>query len=603
MHSNKYVTAGMACLIMFGVVGCGSYSTGTSDSQLDTSIVKEVADKVAEASKGAVTSVTDLSEVFSDRDLDPSYDESEAIQLSFSDTSIGAESDYVEIIDHTVTLTKGGTYVLSGTSDNTQVVIDADGEKIQLVLNNVQLSNDSAPVLYVKNADKVFVTTVDNSVNIFNVSGAIEADEDNNLDGAIFFKSDLTINGNGMLNVVCETGHGIVVKDDLVLASNVSIEAANHAVQVKGSLGVHHGSYIFAAGKDALHAEDSDSPTDAFVYILDGTFKMSTGSDGIDAGGLLQIDGGEFVISAEDDGMHSESDVVINGGNIKISKCSEGIEGATVTINDGDIDVVSSDDGINAVGVGTTGNTDTNNSAGNEPDASMEPPEGKFGTNPPNMNTDSGDDNSRPEMVPGGPREGFEAPAGDQNGAVMDGVPVRHEFGGGGFGSDDSAKLVINGGTIHLDVAGDGLDSNGSLEMTGGYVTIDGPTNDGNAALDYGDGRAASITGGTIVAVGGAGMAVNFTDATQGTALISLGQAAEGTVKVSDTDGKELISFDAAKAYTSVLVSSPDMVENGTYTISCGDTSQDVTLDGYLYGTGGMGGRLGENPYGKVRHG
>ena len=142
-----------------------------------------------------------------------------------------------------------------------------------------------------------------------------------------------------------------------------------------------------------------------------------------------------------------------------------------------------------------------------------------------------------------------------------------------------------------MNSGGDGIDSNGSITMTGGQVFVSGPTNSGNGALDYG--TTAAISGGTIVAAGAAGMAENFSSAEgQGVMLVSTGaQAAGSTIQLADASGNVLLTWEADKAFESVLVSTPDVQQGGTYTLTAGTSTQTVEMTSAVYGGGmGMGG-------------
>ena len=164
-------------------------------------------------------------------------------------------------------------------------------------------------------------------------------------------------------------------------------------------------------------------------------------------------------------------------------------------------------------------------------------------------------------------------------------------FGGRGgdmFGSNSNAKLEISGGTITVRADGDGLDSNGSFTLSGGTVTVFGPTNDGNGALDFG--AASEVTGGSLIALGSSGMAVNFQSASQGAILLTVGsQPAGSTVTLTDAEGNPLLTCTAEKAFSAVNLTCPALTQGETYTLTAGSFSQTLTLDTLIYGSSGMG--------------
>jgi hypothetical protein len=173
--------------------------------------------------------------------------------------------------------------------------------------------------------------------------------------------------------------------------------------------------------------------------------------------------------------------------------------------------------------------------------------------------------------------------------------------------SDSTAVVFINGGTLTVNASGDGLDSNGTLTVTGGTVYVAGPSDNGNGALDVG--TEATITGGTVIATGGSGMAVNFSsNSTQGSMLVGVSQTSDA-VTLIDSSGNEIATFSPNKAYNSVVISTPEVKSGSTYTVKTGSNSTSVTMDAITYsnvsggmggGPGGMGGgNMGGTPGGK----
>ncbi|MCH5267072.1 MAG: carbohydrate-binding domain-containing protein [Lachnospiraceae bacterium] len=260
---------------------------------------------------------------FTKRDLSGDYDESKAETLSFSENSIETSSKSISVKDTTATIKSDGLYILSGTCDNGMVVVDAaKTDKIQIVLKDVSLKSQTSAAIYVKQADKVFLTLADGTKNTLGSGSEYIAIDENNIDGAIFSKDDLTINGTGSLDVESQTGHGIVGKDDLVFAN---------------------GSYSVNAAKDAVSANDS-------IRIADGNFKLHAEDDAFHCDDYIYIAGGEFEVEAGDDAFHADKNLTVEDGKISVTNCYEGLEAQVINISGGEIDIVSSDDGVNAAG-------------------------------------------------------------------------------------------------------------------------------------------------------------------------------------------------------------------------------------------------------------
>lgn len=483
----------LSCTLLF--TGCSLTENNSTSSSAAT-----------ESQTGSTA--VDPSEMFTNRDYDTSYDESTAAIITLNGDSASCDSDAVTIDGSTVTITNEGTYILTGTLTDGMIIVDAeDSDKVQIVLDNVNISNADSAAIYVRQADKVFLTMAEGSENTLTNGGTYTSIDDNNIDAVIFSKDDLTLNGNGTLNITAEAGHGIVSKDDLVLTSGTyNITAEKHGLSGKDSVRIADGTYNITVGTDGIHGDNDEDSDKGFVYICGGTFN-------IDAG---------------DDGIHSSQNLSILDGTINISNSYEGLEGLCIDISGGTIDLAASDDGLNAAG---------------------------------------GTDNSQ---------------SGGSQGNDM-------------FAVTEGACINISGGYLHVNASGDGLDSNGDLVISGGEIYVSGPTSDGNGTLDYNG--TATITGGTLVGAGSSGMEQNFTTADQGVILTEVSNGTAGsTISLSDEDDNELVSWSADKEYTSVIISTPDIKEGSTYTVTTNGTATEITMSSLIYGSantnapGGNGG-------------
>lgn len=560
------------------------------------------------------TSVSD-EDMFTERDLDASYDESSSAKIALADGAIKSDSDNVKTDGDAVEITGEGTYIISGTLTNGRIIINAKGsDKIQLVLNGANINCDTGAAIYVKQADKVFITLAPSSENTLSNKREFVAVDDNNIDSVIFSKSDLTLNGSGKLTVNAAYGHGIVSKDDLVLTGGeYSITSEKQALSGKDSIRVADGTYTLNAGKDGLHSENTDDTSKGFIYIANGTFDITCDCDGIDASGTVTVkngninitsgggsenaekkseeffpggrnqqnqsaeqtteqsdsvsakgikaDGnltivsGEFSINSADDAIHSNSSITVSGGTYKILTGDDGIHAdANLTVTNGILNIEKSYEGLEGQAINISGGTIS------------------IVSDDDGMNAAGGNDES-----------GF-------GGKMMQ----------DDFSTDENSSITISGGKITINASGDGIDSNGNFYVKGGEIYVSGPENDGNGALDYsGD---AQITGGTIVAAGMSGMAQNFgSSSTQGSILLNVSSRSSGAVTVKDSSGSVIISFTPEKEYNSVVISSPDIKKGETYTVTAAGESQTVEMSDIIYSsagsaTGNPGG--GQNPGG-----
>ena len=582
----RTVSCGLALsLTTLPLMAC---STGSTLSATSTPSDASTAAAPSVSTKYAQT--IDVSNAFSDRDLDGSYDESKATRIALSDGGTTVTGDGATVSGNTVTITAAGTYLISGTLSEGQIKVEAnEADKVQLVLSGATVTSANSAALHVAKADKVFLTLADGSENTLATSGAYAAADDSAIDGAVFSRSDLTVNGGGSLAVSSAESNGIVCKDDVVLASgSTTVTAAKHAIQANDSVRIAGGSYTLHAGTDGIHAKNDENSKLGYIYVAGGSLDITAESDGFDANYVLRVDGGTITVSAGDDGLHAESDLTINGGDIIVTKSNEGLEGARVTIAGGTQDVAASDDGVNASGdpddSDSSSDTDDDSSKNNAPGSDRPGTSGggqmTGGQEPPAQDQGGRGDSTPPQGRQGG------------QGGQGDSTPPQGGKGGMAAGADESAYLLITGGTLTVKADGDGLDSNGALEVSGGEVYVSGPTSDGDSAIDYGDGSTATITGGTVVALGSTGMAEGFgNSSTQGSMLVSASGNTGDTVTLSDSSGKVLCSYVAQKSFACVLVSAPGVEQGKSYTLKVGSNSIDVTLDGITYSnvSGGMG--------------
>ncbi len=327
-HTKTFKYTALAALVLAAALALSACGTQTDQTAQNSQTGTQNANGSAGSSGTAQTVDSALyEEAFSSRDLSGEYDESEAVTIRLNGSSAEASSDAVQISGGTVTITAAGTYILSGSLQNGSVIVNASkDDKVQLVLNNAEIRSESFAAIYVVQADKVFVTLAGGSVNTLSNGGSFTQTDDNNVDGVIFSKDDLTLNGSGTLTVTSPAGHGIVGKDEVTITGgSYQITADGHAIAGKDSIAIAGGSFVLQAGKDGLHAENSDDETKGSLYIADGSFTITVRDDAVHAETLLQIDGGSFSITA-----------------------AEGLEATYIRINGGDIQISASDDGVNA---------------------------------------------------------------------------------------------------------------------------------------------------------------------------------------------------------------------------------------------------------------
>ena len=622
-------------LSMTAVAGC----TGTKSSTGNV-VSSETETNAEETSAQSEAGTFSSADMFTERDLAGTYEESGAVYVTLSDDGITGETDGVAINGQMVTITAEGTYIFSGTLSEGQIVVDADNAKVQIVFDNVDITCASSAAVYVKSAEKVFVTLAEGSQNTLRNTDEYVAIDDNNIDAVIFSKSDLTLNGTGSLTIVSAEGHGIVSKDDLkITGGTYDITAAGHALSGKDSVRIADGTFILTAEKDGIHAENADDEEKGYIYIADGDFTITSDGDGMDASNIVQIEDGTFDITAGGGAANSlkthESDVPGGPGG-GMPQNGERPDGESMP------QMGEKPDGENMTEMGkrpdgttppekpsqtdqsdTADETAAPDNATDHQSSSAETTEdtttdesgtstkgikagGGMYLNGGTYQIDSADDsihsNANITIADGT----YTLATGDDgvhaddalivNGGTitvtesyegLEGLTVTINDGTIDITASDDGintageKMELNGGYIHILAGGDGVDSNGDLTINGGEIYIDGPSDNGNNAIDYGDRSSAYVNGGTLVAIGSSGMAEVMSDSSkQKVLMIKLGEQMEaGNVVLTDSEGNVIVSYTALKTYDCVIISTAEVESGATYTLTTSGTMTEVTAE------------------------
>lgn len=548
----KKLTAVMTALaISFTLCACGSGRA--AETAAPGPAMPDMAPVMPAAERREAPKVSD---VFTKRDLDSAYDP-EAGVIVFAGTEVKADADGIDVSGTEVRISSEGCYIFRGDCPDGRIVIDAGKDKVQLVLDGLRLSCGNAPAIYVKDADKVFITLTDGSDNTVSC-GAGEEQGGGSANAAILSKCNLCVNGGGRLCLSSEYGHGIDGKGDVKLSCReLAVSAAEKGVSGNDSVSVNCGSLeINCGGKGIVSTKNTEGKTGC-INILGGMISLSSGDDCFHTDGQLNICAGDLHLISGNDAVHSDSRVDVYGGTIDIPDCFEGFEAPKLYIYGGDIRIEAYDDGLNAAD--GTGGEDY-----------YDLPDLGAGTVPPGGQGDFGG------MPP--------VPAGGPDGREND-LP-----------SGSACYIDISGGRISITASGDGIDVNGYLNISGGEIYVSGPVSQRDSAVDFDFG--AKISGGTLMAAGSPAMAENFdADSAQGSILYFFPKTyGEGTeIILNSGNGGALIRYTPEHDFSCVLISLPELAAGGAYTISAGSDVYEMTMTDTVWSNGGV---AGSGPFG-----
>jgi hypothetical protein len=515
-----------------------------------------------------------------DESTDYNWDLDDEIPIGLNSNSITTSGSGVKADESQLTITSAGTYRISGTLNDGQIIVDTQEDSlVRLILNGVDITCSYSAPIYVKDAGKAIIVLAANTKNIL-TDGSFYSTDDEDVNATIFSKQNLTILGEGSLEVKANFNDGITSKDGLIISSGeITVEALDDGIRGKDYLVIKDGAITVNAMGDGLKSDNDEESGTGFITIEKGTLNITAAGDAIQAaqdvqiydgeielkagggsdaivgsstsakgiksgmstliyGGTITVDAaddalhtdgnmtiydGSFFLASGDDGMHSEYDMEFSAGTVSITKSYEGLESAlgSITINGGQFNIVASDDGINVSAGGTS----------------------------------SG----------GGPG--------------MKSTTVSSTY-----------ALVITGGYLVIDCEGDGLDSNDLLNISGGTQLVNSAEFNENSALDY-DGDCV-VSGGFLVAVGTSRMSeAPGSSSSQYSFLIDFSSklSAGNIIHIQDNDGSEILTYQPIKSFQSIVFSSPALQKGSTYEVYIGGSSTGAPTNG-LYTTGSYSG-------------
>ena len=455
----------LSATLVLGVTGCNS---STKESESDTQTEESGEKQGMQQGPGMEQQLTQEElEAYEEADdieieaLELKIDWNEQAKIILGDT-VSIDGTGAEVSDdNTVTITEGGSYVISGELSDGMIEVDTE-EEVKLILQGVSITNEDGPAIYVKEAKSCYIETAEGTENILS-DGESYAETEDKQKATIFSNDRLVLLGEGSLTVNGNYKHGICSDDEVYVVS---------------------GTYTITAVKDGIH-------TNNWISVEGGKVQITATDDGMQSKGPVALNGGTITIAAEDKGVTAYGDLTVNDGTIQISKCEEGLESKNdLTINGGTTEITGNDDGLNA-----------------------------------------------------------------------------------------RTSITINGGILYAEMnAGDAIDSNGSMTITGGLILAFGAQMpEGGADCDMNE---IKITGGTLIATGGTNSAPSESESSQISVL--LGSASKGDmIGILDSDGNTVFAFEAPGNYSNMLLSTATITSDQDYTVYTGGTITGDSYHGY----------------------
>ena len=561
--NKKILTSATSVTLLaaLALTGCSTTSNALASgtTAADSSVGTTATTSSATATNTAASSSSFSTNVKSGEklDVDTHYSEQDLSWDASSETAIDLSNptatDGVTVEDGTLTITKAGTYKLSGEYQGQIKVETADSDAVRLVLDNANITNSSGAALNVVNADEVILYSASGTTNTISDGADYTATGEDDPDAVVYSKADLTIAGEGTLKVNGNHEDSIHTSDGLVIASGtLEVNAANTGIK----------------GKD-------------YVDILGGTINVTAQQDGVkstndtDEGqGWTRLSNGTVTVNAGDDGFKAPRVVEISGGFLTVEQSDEGIEAQYINVSGGNVNVTSADDGMNA-SLKTSDSESTDSSANTSDTANQQQNNQQQGSLPGGQQSGTSNQQQQgmgqPPAMPGGnAQDGTSQNGTTGTGQQGMGQPPQGGMPGGGGGTFEviDAAINVSGGHVTVNAEGDGIDSNGVTTLSGGTLIVNGPSQGGNAALDTnGD---LLLNGATVLSGSTADMfEAPSTNSTSGYLKLTNSSGFEqgSTVQVADSSGKVVANYKVTKSNVQlVLVSSSSIVKGQSYT-------------------------------------
>lgn len=552
----------LAVIIKFAISSDDSGNNGFTNNNKTSSSDSDTVDPIETSTNLELADVT--SEEYKDFDA--------TINL----TDLSVDGSGVSISNGTITINKEGTYYFSGKLSDGNIVVNAEKSKVVLVFENAEITSSKTAVINVVKAKKVTINLVEGSTNVCtdssNYTDFTDEDESNS---TIFSKSDLYITGSGTLKINANYNNAIKSKDTLAIVdATLEITAKDDGIIGKDFVSIKNAKITINSNGDGIKSTNDEDEKLGYIIIDGSKLNITSEEDGIQAETIVNITNSDITIkttgeiaaktnemfknkttttetdSTSSKGIKAVKEITINSGNITITSTDDSIHSnGYVIIKDGKIEISSGDDAIHA----------DNNILINSGTINITKSYEGIESNYIKIN------NGKVSVIASD--DGINVSGGNSEGMMGEGTS--------GTVADNARQLIINGGTIYVKAQGDGLDANGSIVINGGDITVVGTTSNGNGALDYD--QICNVNGGTLIVYGATGMWQNpSTSSTQYTICFGTSGNSGDKIILKDSNGNEIVNFEAENSYGAITISSPELKKGETYTLYVNQTEKST---------------------------
>lgn len=526
-----------------------------------------------------------------------------------SDASVDGKIDgsiSVKGGDVVVNANKAYRYILKGSSSQGRFKLYSS-KKSAIVLNNVSLTNPTGSAINVQSKKRVYLVLADGSENTLKDGSSYVTEYDpsdptsaEKQKGTYYSKGQSIISGAGRLNVQANYKHGIDTKDYLIIRPSVNL-------------------YIEAAAGNGIKCENT---AEGEGLIINGgvlNIKVdATAGKGLSSDGVITINGGRITVITSGDGEWDGDDAEVkdvsgaagikcdlayiqNGGDVWIKSTGAGGKGingdSTLSFKGGSVHVITTGKSFSYTYQNKTYDT---NPKGIKTDTDIYVSGGELFVR--TTGAQEGSEGIEAKQIynqSGGSVKIYAADDALNTGYSSDSIRDKKNLGYDVTGLEaDAGRIIISGGSLMtISTNNDGMDSNGTIAISGGTVVLFGAGSP-ETSFDC-DQNEFSITGGNLFGLAGSGPSTpTESKCSQPVAMANATASKGSSLQVKSSDGQTLMTIDIPRAYTNgaAMISSPNMKKGGAYkigdtSITCSSTSWITNnIQGGGMGPGGQGG-------------